>query len=364
MFNGKMRAPSFKSNRLFWTVLCMFVFLLVGCGGGELTYQVSGSGSADITWADSDGVETIESVTLPWSATIDAPSSGTYRIEALRTDEGQGVSCEVLFDGEKIGESGDALRFAGCSGSYEISGGDRSVNNQSSQDVLPNGKSALPAVGLAALTDIDTDWQTRFDRLEFDTYQHNFDCTASDIELIAQSFEIDYLAGATVSDCTTEGVTNYANITVAFEGHGDIFIVLGYNNHTRETSEYVEYAQVEFPTVYENFKAIFDSAEVRNEPVYAVDTVTADFDILSNTQSGFLRFATIPNFDTGAGLNLVFVAPAFGDATEDEFNLFNAYTNQIANSVKFLDEPKPDPTAVFLENLGNWEDRYLSLIHI
>ena len=145
---------------------------------------------------------------------------------------------------------------------------------------------------------------------------------------------------------------------MAFEGHGDIFIVLGYNNHTRETSEYVEYAQVEFPTVYENFKAIFDSAEVRNEPVYAVDTVTADFDILSNTQSGFLRLATIPNFDTGAGLNLVFVAPAFGDATEDEFNLFNAYTNQIANSVKFLDEPKPDPTAVFLENLGNWEDRY------
>ena len=341
----------------------LFALLLVGCGGsGELTYRITGSsGTAEISWTDAEGVTQTETASIPWEKTFEASTSGEYQLSAQRTD-GTGISCQALFDGENLGDPAEAQVYASCSGSYDVSGNSRSVSSKNSRDVLPDGSSALPKVGLDALTDSDAGWQDRFERLEFSRYVHNVDCTGVEPELVMVEFEIDYLTDSEVEDCTENSNQNYVDLRSEFDGPGLVFVGIGYNNHPA-AEFYGEYAETELTDFPPTITELFDEAELRQEADLTAEVVTFDYDLVDDGLDGFLRIAFVPNFDTRLGATFIMVGSAFGDDLDEEFKLFDAYTTHMLESIEFKDEPlpeptpTPDPTAVFLEELGNWEDR-------
>lgn len=341
----------------------MGLLLLSACGTTiELTYKISGTeGTAEVTYTDADGATQTETVALPWEKTLELSESGNFSVSALR-EEGSGILCDVLVNGDSLGLEVEAQVYIDCSGEYTIDGNAWTANGRSTVDTLPDGTSALPKVGLMALTDTAAGWEDRLERVDFSTYEHNQDCTGANPELIVTHFKIDYLDETIIEECS-QSVQNYANLTGSFDGFGDMFIILGYNNHSLDTAEYIDFASTDIADMQGNFTSLFEEATLRQQSDIAADTITYDYDIFDNTQAGFMRISTVPNFETGAGLNLIFIAPAFGDDNEEEFKLFDAYTSRMIDSIEFLDEPlpeptpTPDPTAVFLENLGNWEDR-------
>ncbi|MEM9777128.1 MAG: hypothetical protein AAF902_21290 [Chloroflexota bacterium] len=351
-------------RKIFYASLWMGLMLLSACGTTiELTYRITGSdGMAEITYLDAEGAEQTEVVPLPWEKTLELSESGNFSVSALR-EEGTGILCDVLVNDDSLGLEVEAQVYVDCSGEYTIDGNAWTANGRSTLDVLPDGTSALPKVGLDILTDTAAGWEDRLDRVEFSNYEHNQDCTGANPELIATHFKMDYLTGITIDECS-DTVQNYANLTGEFTDFGDLFIILGFNNHSLDTNEYINFANTDIVEMQGNFTTLFEEATLRQQTEAAADTITYDYDIFDNTQAGFMRISTIPNFETGAGLNLIFIAPAFSDDSEEEFKLFDAYTSRMINSVEFLDEPlpeptpTPDPTATFLDNLGNWEDRF------
>ncbi|MEM8860483.1 MAG: hypothetical protein AAGD96_19340, partial [Chloroflexota bacterium] len=153
-------------------------------------------------------------------------------------------------------------------------------------------------------------------------------------------------------------------------GFGDVTMVVGYNNHPLNESEYPAYAEDEITAFADPLiDEVFPNSTLRQQPEFVADVNYIDYDFVQDGQDAFFRTVAIPNFDTGSGLLLLFIAPAFGDDIEDEYVLFDAYTRKMVESVEFFDEPLPeptptpqptptaDPTATFLESLGNWEDR-------
>ncbi|MEM8859003.1 MAG: MmpS family transport accessory protein, partial [Chloroflexota bacterium] len=310
-------------QKIFFLFLLMGTVLLTACGGsGELTYRITGSsGTAEVTYTDGEGNEQIETVSLPWEKTLEAPSDGSYEIAALRED-GTGISCDVLFNGESLGSAEDAQVYISCSGSYQVGRNSRSVINQSSKDVLPDGTSALPKVGSAALTDTAADWQDRLDRLEYSRYEHNMDCTAIGEPLIAVHFAIDHLSEGEIENCEERGEdSTYARIVAATDsGFGDVTMVVGYNNHPLNESEYPAYAEDEITAFADSLiDEVFPDSTLRQQPEFVADINYIDYDFVQDGQNAFFRTVAIPNFDTGSGLLLLFIAPAFGDDIEDEY---------------------------------------------
>jgi hypothetical protein len=134
-----------KSRKLLYWILMITaaMFVLTACGGNQLTYQVTGTADqAEVIYMDSDGISQTETVALPWEISFNAGSSGDFSLSAQSTTGKDGVGCIVLLDDDELGRA-DAMQYAGCSGSFEKSGGSLSTNFSSARDVLPDGSSAL-----------------------------------------------------------------------------------------------------------------------------------------------------------------------------------------------------------------------------
>ena len=132
-----------KRHKLFFVILIGILFMLMasGCSSDQLIYQVSGAaGQAEVAYTDSDGSLQTEVVTLPWETSFKVGSSAEFSLSASADQDG--VSCAVLLNDKELG-SVEALRYAGCSGSFKSSGGSLSTNFSSLKDVLPDGSPAI-----------------------------------------------------------------------------------------------------------------------------------------------------------------------------------------------------------------------------
>ncbi|HHH42017.1 MAG TPA: tetratricopeptide repeat protein [Chloroflexi bacterium] len=114
-----------KSLRIVVGLFALVVVLiLAGCGGGrtELTYRVGGTASkADVEYTRADGSVGKDTVSLPWEATIAVGSSFSFRVVAVNPSGSGTVTCEVLVDGESLGDA-EGHRSIECSGSFSKKG--------------------------------------------------------------------------------------------------------------------------------------------------------------------------------------------------------------------------------------------------
>ena len=132
-----------KQRQLIFVILTSMLFMVVlsGCSSDQLVYRVSGAaGQAEVTYNDGDGNLQTETVSLPWETSFKVGSSAEFSLSASADQDG--VNCMVLLNEKELG-SVEALRYAGCSGSFTQSGSNISTNFSSLKDVLPDGSPAI-----------------------------------------------------------------------------------------------------------------------------------------------------------------------------------------------------------------------------
>jgi hypothetical protein len=66
-----------------------------------ITYQVTGEGSARVTYAAPDGRQTV-SVTLPWEVTVTVPDGTALNVAASAESTGS-ITCRIKWEGHTIG---------------------------------------------------------------------------------------------------------------------------------------------------------------------------------------------------------------------------------------------------------------------
>jgi hypothetical protein len=106
-------------SKLFAKVILAISIVLGGCAprAHQVTYQVPGSGRAQLTLSNEQGGTEQAEVRLPWSETITVYDGQFLYLSAQ--DQGSfGVECDILLDGKPFRHSSSSGEYsiATCSG--------------------------------------------------------------------------------------------------------------------------------------------------------------------------------------------------------------------------------------------------------
>src|SRR5262245_35629856 len=85
-----------------------FFSYVTSTGPHAITYQVTGEGSARVTYATADGRQTV-SASLPWEVTVTVPDGTALSVAATAESTGS-ITCRIKWEGHTIGldlESGN-----------------------------------------------------------------------------------------------------------------------------------------------------------------------------------------------------------------------------------------------------------------
>jgi MmpS family membrane protein len=78
-----------------------FISYLTSTSPHSITYQVTGQGDAEVTYAAADGGHTI-STTLPWEITITVPDGTPLSVAAAGQGTGGSATCRIKWEGHTI----------------------------------------------------------------------------------------------------------------------------------------------------------------------------------------------------------------------------------------------------------------------
>lgn len=342
------------NRRILFVVFSLALALAVSaCGGGasELTYKVSGTASkAKVSYKNADGESESETVTLPWETAFEIGGSFDFKISVENESESGSVTCEIWINDRAIGDT-SGVRIVECSGSIKGSKNSYSWDYRGRYDAKPEDavaskdeKDTATATSAAISTPTPKVTQaapvaTLAPITDFDTYEHDLDCSVYNDELKLRAFSVLYPSGAVIKNCS-ENPDNY--VQFEFEPGSNLedpalVIALGrLNLAPPDPAKYRTEGLRLLALVSRQIKGQDGSQELDTSPlIYQGQSLhRQDFTFEAEGSQRLIRFVLIPNFEHGHGLFFLAMQKISG-TPEEEMPEFDRLARQVIESVEF-----------------------------
>ncbi len=179
---------------------------------------------------------------------------------------------------------------------------------------------------------------------EMERYTHNLDCSIYNEKLTLKSFSVLYPVDFEITDCR-ENAENYVTFELNPDGEdSDFAFALGHFTIDAAPGEFeTQYgAQGDklLDTIGPQLGAQLNGKLIDDKPISLEGTTfyRRDYEAEILDIPRLVRLVTIPNFDTGQGLFFL-ALKKIGTTPENEYPVFDEFTQQIMTSVEFPPAP-------------------------